>query len=176
MTNILRGQTFAEKAAWDFVEKEKPNFDVVTINPPLVFGPVTHYVSSLDGLNTSNERVRDIIQGNFLDKALPHTGIYLWADVRDVALAHIRAIEVPEAGGNRFLVTAGHFSNKIVVDMIRESHPELSSKLPENPTDDIPADIYGYDSSKASRILGITFRSLKDSIGDTVTSLVKLGA
>jgi len=33
-------KTFAEKAAWEFVEKEKPNFTIATINPPLVFGPV----------------------------------------------------------------------------------------------------------------------------------------
>ena len=33
-------KTFAEKAAWDFVENEKPNFTVSTINPPLVFGPI----------------------------------------------------------------------------------------------------------------------------------------
>jgi nucleoside-diphosphate-sugar epimerase len=33
-------KTFAEKAAWDFVEKEKPNFSLSTINPPLVFGPI----------------------------------------------------------------------------------------------------------------------------------------
>ena len=33
-------KTFAEKAAWDFLEKEKPNFTVSTINPPLVLGPI----------------------------------------------------------------------------------------------------------------------------------------
>jgi nucleoside-diphosphate-sugar epimerase len=33
-------KTFAEKAAWDFVEKEKPNFSLSTINPPMVFGPI----------------------------------------------------------------------------------------------------------------------------------------
>ena len=31
-------KTFAEKAAWEFVENEKPNFDLVTMNPPLVIG------------------------------------------------------------------------------------------------------------------------------------------
>lgn len=31
-------KTFAERAAWDFVEEEKPNFDLATINPPMVFG------------------------------------------------------------------------------------------------------------------------------------------
>ena len=30
---------FAEKAAWDFVEKEKPNFTLSVINPVYVFGP-----------------------------------------------------------------------------------------------------------------------------------------
>ncbi|KIL83778.1 flavonol reductase cinnamoyl- reductase [Fusarium avenaceum] len=30
-------KTFAEKAAWKFVEDEKPNFTLASINPPLVF-------------------------------------------------------------------------------------------------------------------------------------------
>ena len=33
-------KAFAEKAAWDFVEKEKPNFSLSTIQPSLVFGPI----------------------------------------------------------------------------------------------------------------------------------------
>lgn len=33
-------KTFAEKASWDFLEKEKPNFSIATINPPMVFGPI----------------------------------------------------------------------------------------------------------------------------------------
>lgn len=32
-------KTFAEKAAWEFVEKEKPNFTLATLNPPLVSFP-----------------------------------------------------------------------------------------------------------------------------------------
>jgi nucleoside-diphosphate-sugar epimerase len=31
-------KTFAEKAAWEFVEKEKPNFTLSTMCPPLVIG------------------------------------------------------------------------------------------------------------------------------------------
>ena len=31
-------KAFAERAAWEFVEQEKPNFDLVTMNPPLVIG------------------------------------------------------------------------------------------------------------------------------------------
>ena len=39
------GKTFAEKVAWDFVEKEKPNF-TISINLPMVFGPVVCHFST----------------------------------------------------------------------------------------------------------------------------------
>jgi nucleoside-diphosphate-sugar epimerase len=35
-TGYRASKTLAEKAAWKFVEGEKPNFDIATINPPLV--------------------------------------------------------------------------------------------------------------------------------------------
>lgn len=40
MFGYRASKTFAEKAAWDFLEKEKPNFTIATINPPMVFGPI----------------------------------------------------------------------------------------------------------------------------------------
>jgi nucleoside-diphosphate-sugar epimerase len=40
MMGYRASKTFAEKAAWDFLEKEKPNFSIATINPPMVFGPI----------------------------------------------------------------------------------------------------------------------------------------
>ncbi|KAG9529139.1 NAD(P)-binding protein, partial [Aureobasidium melanogenum] len=86
-------KTFAEKASWDFLEKEKPNFTISTMNPPLVLGPIVHYLNSLDSLNTSNQRIRDIYQGKAKEQ-IPETGTFLWVDVRDLALCHVKAIEV----------------------------------------------------------------------------------
>lgn len=165
----------AEKAAWDFVENEKPNFDVVTVNPPFVFGPVAHHLQSLDSLNTSNERIRDIVQGKMRDGVGP-TGMYLWTDVRDLALAHVRAIEVPEAGGKRFLVLAGYFTNKDLVEAVRARHPEIEDRLPKDVKSDLPEDVYGFDNSRVKKVLGVEFRSIEESIGDTATSLINLGA
>jgi nucleoside-diphosphate-sugar epimerase len=31
-----------------------------------------------------------------------------WVDVRDIANAHVHALEKEEAGGNRFIITAGN--------------------------------------------------------------------
>lgn len=107
---------------------------------------------------------------------MPPTGTYIFTDVRDLALAHVRAMEVPEAGGRRFLVTAGLYSNKQLVDTIGETHPEVAERLPKDTVDDMPDCVYGYDNSRAWEVLGIEFRSFKECIGDTVTSLLEHGA
>lgn len=176
-SNVYRAsKTFAEKAAWDFVKTEKPAFDIATINPPLVFGPIVHYLNSLEAINTSNQRMRNIIQGQMKEKIAP-SGVFLWVDVRDVALAHVKAIEVPEAGGQRFFVTAGHFSNKEIVDIVRETHPELESKLPpKDSPNDFPENIYGIDNSKSLQILGLKYHSFKETVSDTIDSLLAVGA
>lgn len=105
------------------------------------------------------------------------TGTFLYVDVRDVALAHVKAIEVPEAGGQRFFVTAGYFSNKQVADVIRETHPDLESKLPpKDLLSDFPENVYGYDNKKSVKVLGLKYRSFKETISDTVSSLLEVGA
>ncbi|KAJ5171404.1 NAD-dependent epimerase/dehydratase [Penicillium coprophilum] len=175
-SQVYRGsKTFAEKAAWAFVEKEKPNFDIATINPPLVFGPVVHYLNSLETINTSNQRMRNLIQGQMKEKIAP-TGNFLWVDVRDVALAHVRAIEVAEAGSQRFFVVAGFFSNKELADIIRETHPQLESALPpaDSPSD-FPENIYEIDNTKSQKVLGLNYCPLKQTVSDTVDSLLAVG-
>ncbi|EPE07453.1 ketoreductase [Ophiostoma piceae UAMH 11346] len=179
-TKSYRGsKTLAERAAWDFVANEKPAFDISTICPPLVFGPVAaeQPFAGLASLNTSNQRIRDIVQGVHVNDTIIHSpGSSLFTDVRDLALAHVRALEVPAAGGQRFFVTTGLYSCKNIVEIVRASHPELASRLPKDLQDDLPADVYGYDNSRAQQVLGIQFRPLEESIADTVTSLLKLGA
>ncbi|RMZ92521.1 hypothetical protein DV736_g216, partial [Chaetothyriales sp. CBS 134916] len=175
-TAYRASKTLAEKAAWDFVEKEKPNFSVSTINPPVVFGPIVSYLNNLDAVNTSNERVLRLIRGDFKTEGLPPSGIYIWVDVRDVALAHVKAIEIPAAAGKRFFVTAGYFSNGEVAQIIKENFPQFAARLPENLESDKPKGVYGIDNSRSKQILGLEYRSLKDSVVDTVKSLEAAGA
>ncbi len=49
--------------------------------PPLVLGPIVHYLNSLDALNTSNQRVRNMMTGQCKDE-IPPTGSFIWVDVR----------------------------------------------------------------------------------------------
>jgi nucleoside-diphosphate-sugar epimerase len=168
-------KTFAEKAAWEFVEKEKPNFQISTLNPPLVFGPIVHYLNSLDAVNTSNQRFRDMMQGKMKEDLEP-TGRFIWTDVRDLAEAHVKAIEVAEAAGKRFFITAGHFSNKELADTIKEAFPDIAGELPAEIKSDMPADVFEYDNSRSKEILGLKYRPLKQCTIDTVKSLQAVGA
>lgn len=98
--------------------------------------------------------------------------------MRDLALAHVKAAELPEAANKRFFVTAGYFSNEEIADIVRENFPELKDKVPAKGTKGggYPAEgIYKYDNSRTREVLGIQFRSLKDSIVDTVKSLQAVG-
>ncbi|KAI9816377.1 MAG: methylglyoxal reductase (NADPH-dependent) gre2 [Phylliscum demangeonii] len=166
-------KTFAEKAAWEFVEKEKPNFSISTINPPLVFGPVIHYLNSLSAVNTSNQQIASILEGKWKEKT-PSTNMVVWVDVRDVAEAHVKAMEIAEAAGKRFLVSPGHFSYRQVADIVRENFPDLRSLLApkDAPGGDFPeGGMYDVDSSRTKEVLHIKFRTLKECIVDLIKSL-----
>lgn len=135
-----------------------------------------NYLNSLDAINTSNKRFRDFVQGSLKDEQ-PSTDTSLWVDVRDVALAHVKAIEVAEAGGKRFFVTNGFFSNQEIAEAIRESHPQLESKLPpKGAPSENPTHAYGYDNTRSRELLGISYLPLKKTVADTVESLLAVGA
>lgn len=167
-------QVLAEKAAWAFVENEKPNFDLAVINCTYVFGPIQRKLTSLDNMNTSNHRVRDMIQGKMKDGLNPTAPVFTWVDVRDVALAHLRAMTVPKAGGNRFYIVGGHFSNKQIADIIREKFPSLADRLPADAVDDLPDDVFRFNNSKSRELLGIDYTSLEKCIHDTAGSILAL--
>ncbi|KAF2872023.1 NADPH-dependent methylglyoxal reductase-like protein GRE2 [Massariosphaeria phaeospora] len=169
-------KTFAEKAAWDFLKKERPNFKIATINPPMVFGPIMHNLDSLDNLNTSNQRILWAAQGKFKDE-IPATGVYFWVDVRDVAEAHVAAFEKPDAANKRFFTTAGLFSNKEIAQIIRKNF----SQYKELPSDSTPGGdypdggLYSFNNKRSIDVLGLKYRTLEESIVDSVKSFQSVG-
>lgn len=169
-------KTLAEKAAWEFVNDKSNNakFDIVTVNPPLVFGPVVHHLASLDSINTSNERIVGLVQGKWKEE-IPDTGVFLWVDVRDVAEAHVRAFEKPELGGKRLFTTAGYFSNREVLNIVRKNFPELKDKLPAEDVKggDLPPKdkLLTFDNSETTKSTGIQWTPLEKTITETVHSL-----
>jgi len=180
-------KTLAERAAWDFVEKNKPGFDLVAINPFMVIGP-----SLGPGLNESNKILSDILSG-----AYPTLMSVTWGivDVRDVAKAHVLAMETPKAKG-RYLVSNETMTMTEVVKHLRDigySQYKLPSINFATPFGDIIMKLLSYTQPKGSgsymrshigkamrytnakvkQDLGIEFIPAKDSIRDAVADLLK---
>ncbi|KAI5924588.1 hypothetical protein F4810DRAFT_664293 [Camillea tinctor] len=169
-------KALSEKAAWAFMENEKPNFDLAAINNTYTFGPIQRTLPSLEAMNTSNHRIRDLILGRMKEELKPTAPIFTFVDVRDVALAHVRALTQPQAGGNRFYLVSEHFSNKRLAEIIRKSFPSLADRLPStNVPDDLPDDVYQFDTSKSRELLGLEYTPLEKSVVDTVQSILDSG-
>ncbi|GME49773.1 ketoreductase [Neofusicoccum parvum] len=161
-------KTFAERAAWEYVERERPGFALTTLCPPFVFGPVVHYLSSLDALNNSNRRFLAFLAGQMLP-----TTFYAWVDVRDVALGHVKAMEDPRAAGERIFFTSDEqFCNKDILEIISREFPEYRARLP--PTEQWDSvgypggGVYKLNSTRAREILGGDFTPLEKCVVDTI--------
>lgn len=90
--------------AADLLSHTVCRFDIATINPPLVFGPIIHQCTSAKSLNTSVGAFYAYLTGAKKDEdATAGSGSFV--DVRDVAQLHIEALVVPEASNKRFLVS-----------------------------------------------------------------------
>jgi nucleoside-diphosphate-sugar epimerase len=139
-----------------------------------------HALDSLDNMNTSNQRILSAAQGKFKDE-IPASGVHLWVDVRDVAEAHVAAFEKKEAANKRFFVTAGHFSNKEMCQIIKKNFPDFKD-LPSDstPGGDYPEGtpdkgLYSYNNKRSIDILGLKYKTFEQSIVDTVKSFQKKG-
>lgn len=86
-----KSKTLAEKAAWDYQESlpEEERFELVTINPSLILGP-----NLVSGDFSSGEIIKKIMTGGYPGMPVIQFPI---VDVREVALAHVLALKVPEA-------------------------------------------------------------------------------
>lgn len=167
-------KTMAERTAWQFVEENKPSWDLVTINPPLVFGPILHQVNAPDKLNTSVGFVWGLLHGSKKEgDLLAPSGNCV--DVRDVAYAHVEALVRPDAGNNRFATSLGPFVYQDVVDIIHSD-----SSVPYDWKKQVPVGKQGQgstvkqnelDGSKATSVLDLKYIQLRDVVQDMVASL-----
>ena len=136
-------------------------------------------LASLGAVNTSNATLAGLIAGRFR-AALPPMPAVLWIDVRDCATAHVRAMERPDAGGQRFFTTAGHFSHAAIAAVIAAEFPEYRAALPPKGaawrSGELPpaGQRSECDTGRAGRILGLTYRPLKETVVDAVRSMKAL--
>ena len=167
----------AEKEAWKFVRESEPRFDVATILPPMVYGPNKNATATLSHLNTSSAVIYGLMSPTSKPSdPVPPTSFWSYVDVRDVAQAHLRAFQVPEAGGQRFLVCGGNCSIQHIVDILRKDVPEVKDRVPVGkPGSGFGGvELYTTDTSKSVKILGIKYHSLEQIVVDAAKSFLEL--
>lgn len=153
---------YAELAAWDFIKEKKPHFDIVTLCPPMVFGPIAHPIKSLENLNESNAALWKIAQGS---SPLPTARVPFWIDVRDLATAHVEAALRKEAGGKRYTpASPGRWSYALAAQHMISSFPQLRDtvKLEEQVIDDT----FSLDGETAASEFGYRCRKFEETIRD----------
>ncbi len=182
-------KTLAERAAWDYIERNKPHFDLVSINPAMVTGP-----SIVPAINTTNAMIRDIMTGVYPGILDINWG---FVDVRDTARAHILAMESDSARG-RYLCSAELLHMRELVELLSlsgyENYPlpkrdltggigtalmkALSWTLPRDTGTYIRTHIgrsIRYGCGKIKQDLGISFRPVRESLLEAVEDMVSKG-
>jgi len=182
----MKSKTLAERAAWDFIEREGNGLELAVVNPVGIFGPVLN-----EDLSTSIEIIKRMLEGGLPGAPRLYFGV---VDVRDVAGMQIKAMTAPEAKGERFLAVAGDPVS--IYDMsviLQQGMGEKAAKaklrqVPDwlmrimalfNPLAREAGPRLGIraaaSNAKARELLGWQFRSNEEAIVASGESLIRLG-
>lgn len=171
---------FAEKAFWDFIRDEKPNFVGTTVCPPFLFGKVIQHVEDIEKVNESTRMIYDLLwKSDPKDTSSKFSqNVKRFLDVQDAAHAHILSIEKPETAGQRLLVVHGFYSQQQVLDIAHKDFPvELTGVAPIGQPGTGTAhfhELSPFDGSKTNQILGFHYTSLEATMIDCISSISQI--
>ncbi|RLN22988.1 cinnamoyl-CoA reductase 1-like isoform X1 [Panicum miliaceum] len=148
-------KTLAEKAAWEFAEKE--GLQLVVLNPGTTLGPFF-----TPSVNTSLNILLHLLRGQELELDAVYTG---WVDVRDVARSAVVLYENPSAQGRHLCLAS--------MERLVDFTAKLADLYPEFPVHRVKEDKQGWlmrakDPSKKLIDLGVGFIPFDQTVRETV--------
>ena len=177
-----KSKTLAERAAWDFLKRENYPFELAVINPALVVG------ASISGdIGESNKAVAMVASGK-MPVAVPL--MFGYVDVRDVAAAHVLAMQTPASNGERFALVEKDLWYKDVAKILRDNGfnkaptfgvPVWLAKILANFNKELKLTLpylgrkRSIKNTKAREILGWNPRPAEESIIDIANQMQDLG-
>ena len=181
-----KSKVLAEKAAWDFIQREGGSLELATVNPMGIFGPALG-----PDISSGFELLKKILDGSM--KRIPNITIGI-VDVRDVADLHIRAMTHPAAKGQRFLALAGGIMTlPEIARLLKNKLGDAGKKVATKPLPDwivkaaalfsataknIAPQLGRYrnaSNEKAKKLLGWQPRSNEAALLSTANSLLRFG-
>lgn len=124
-----KSKTLAEKAAWDFIEREGGDLELTVVNPHAIYGPPL----LLPCESTTCGVIQQFLQGKL--PAVPDVSFGI-IDVRDVASLHMLAATKPEAAGQRYSCLAGKSASLAEMGVMLKAG--LGAKASKAPTRTMP--------------------------------------
>ena len=181
-----RSKTLAERAAWDFVEREGGDLELAVVNPGGVFGPAI-------GTDLSSSLALLLMLLNGQAPAVPRASFNA-VDVRDVADLHVRAMRHPDAAGERFLAVSGDaFTYPELAALLRAELGDVAHRVTKRTLPDwvvrvgapFNADLRSLapelgrrknaSHEKATRVLAWTPRPREEAVLASARSLIEMG-
>ncbi|SMF17544.1 NAD-dependent epimerase/dehydratase family protein [Pseudobacteriovorax antillogorgiicola] len=175
-------KTIAEREAWQ-VFRSQEQWQLITMNPGLILGPALSH--RMDG--TSTKIIKSYFDGRF-KAGVPRLNFGV-VDVREVADAHIAAVERDHVDG-RYILVSETSSMLRMAKIISQKfkHPNL----PKKPLPNLLLYLFGpfigmpwrylkrnlaypvaYSSEKSINGLGVQYRSLESTLWDHTQQLMR---
>jgi nucleoside-diphosphate-sugar epimerase len=164
-----RSKAIAERTAWDFMEHEGGDSELVVVNPTFILGPTLTAQA-----RSSLQLTKAMLDGTMPVVRRQRFGV---ADVRDVADLHIRAMAAPGAAGQRYLALADGptISFLRMAQILRERLGPLAERVPTQEAEGPEPPRLIIHNDRAKRELGWRPRPAETTIVETAESLRDLG-
>ncbi|MEV5837509.1 aldehyde reductase [Nocardia sp. NPDC052112] len=182
----IKSKALAERAAWDFMQRDGGTMELSVVNPVGIFGPAFG-----PDMSSSLRIIQQMVAGKM--PGVPNLATAV-VDVRDAADLHVKAMTSPKAAGERFIAAAGDaVSFRDIAQTLRKRLGPQGTKVATRPLPSwlvrlaarfVPQframtgnlDVVRHvDNSKARTVLGWTPRSTQDTVTATAESLIRLG-
>ena len=136
-----------ERAAWKFMETEKPNFVLNTVNPNFNIGPLLNKNQPA----SSAGYIRGLWNGNPEQTEMIRTFPPQWViDVRDCARLHVAGLTFPDVKEERLLGFTEPYSYSAWVEVLKKIDPKKEFPAPMDPE---PKDISTVDMDRSVELV-----------------------
>ncbi len=178
-------KTRAEEEAWKRVRERGAVHRLSVVNPGFVLGP------ALDAdIGTSLGVIKLFLDGAYPAAPRIHFPV---VDVRDLAAIHVKAMELPAAGGRRLAAAGDTLSMPEMAGILRDALGEQARRVPRLALPDAMVRLLGIfdpairtivpdlgvrpvvDSAYVTALTGVTFRPARNAVVDAGQSLIHLG-
>lgn len=164
---------FAEEAAWEFVKEKKPQFDLVTLCPSMIFGPLANPPSSVGDLNESNLILWKVASEGPA-QPLPPCRFNFWIDVRDLAEVHVRALTNKACGGKRYIPVAPEpFTYQMASEIMSDGFSWAKGKVPAG-MQEVKTHVKVDEEPMKTDFPGIEFKTFRETVTDFVKQISSL--